>query len=97
MHDAELVGLASVRRPAYQGAEIEARQGEAAELHLVLGPVAAGKSAVLAEMLRSGAIDLAADTTRAVGIFGARCARSGDGPIPCAPGRRSCAVREPLR
>ena len=58
-----LEGVAAVASPAYQGARIEVRQGEAAELHLVLGPVAAGKSSVLAEMLRSGAIDLAADTT----------------------------------
>ena len=61
--NALLEGVAAVASPAYEGARIEVRQGEAAELHLVLGPVAAGKSAVLAEMLRNGEIDLAADTT----------------------------------
>ena len=55
--------VALVESPEYAQAGVEVRQGEAAELHLVLGPVAAGKSAVLAEMLRSGEIDLAADTT----------------------------------
>ena len=61
VHDAQLVGLASVRNPAYAGAEIEARQG--ASLTLVEGPVGSGKSEVLRNLLSTAAVDLVADLT----------------------------------
>ena len=61
VHDALLEGVAAVSSPAYSGAEIEARQG--ASLTLVEGPVGAGKSEVLRNLLATDAVDIVADLT----------------------------------
>ncbi len=62
VHDAQLVGLASVRQPIYKGAVIEHRQ-QGASLKLVEGPVGGGKSEVLRNLLSTAAVDLVADLT----------------------------------
>ena len=104
VHDAELVGLASVRRPAYEGAEIEARQG--ASLLLLEGPPGGGKSQELERLKAAGEIDGAADLTRlwaALGLVergadGLYPVRLGDDPVlPLSRYMKAVAVREGLR
>ena len=104
VHDAELVGLASVRRPAYQGAEIEARQG--ASLTLLEGPPGAGKSQELERLKAAGDIDAASDLTRfwaALGLVergadGRYPVRLGSDPVlPLGRYMKAVAVREGLR
>ena len=104
VHAAELVALASVRRPAYAGAEIEARQG--ASLLLLEGPPGGGKSQELERLKATGEIDAAADLTRlwaglglvergADGLFPLRL---GDDPVlPLSRYMKATAVREGLR
>ena len=104
VHDAELVGLASVRIPAYAGAEIEARQG--ASLTLLEGPPGAGKSQELERLKAAGEIDAASDLTRlwaALGLVergadGRYPVRTSDDPV-LALSRyvKAVAVREGLR
>ena len=62
VHDAALVGLASVRQPIYRGAVIEHRQ-QGASLTLVEGPVGSGKSEILRGLLSDGSADIVADLT----------------------------------
>ena len=104
VHDAELVALASVRRPAYTGAEIEARQG--ASLTLLEGPPGAGKSQELERLKAAGEIDAAADLTRlwsALGLVergadGRFPVRASDDPVlPLSRYMKAVAVREGLR
>ena len=105
VHDAQLVGLASVRRPAYAGAEIEARQGGG--LLLLEGPPGAGKSQELERLKAAGEIDAASDLTKlwaAVGLVergeadGRYPVRTSDDPVlPLSRYMKAVAVREGLR
>ena len=62
VHDALLVGLASVRQPIYRGAVIEHRQ-QGASLTLVEGPVGSNKSEVLRNLLATDEVDVVGDLT----------------------------------
>ena len=87
VHSAQLVGLASVRRPAYEGAEIEARQG--ASLTLLEGPPGAGKSQELDRLVgaENGRHDFGARSSREV----ARHRRRG-GRVFRAPDHRARGI-----
>ena len=104
VHDALLVGLASVRRPAYEGAAIEARQGGG--LLLLEGPPGAGKSQELERLKAAGEIDAASDLTRfwatlglvERGADGRYPVRLGSDPVlPLSRYMKAVAVREGLR
>ena len=104
VHDAQLVGLASVRRPAYEGAAIEARQGGG--LLLLEGPPGAGKSQELERLKAAGEIDAASDLTRfwatlglvERGADGRYPVRLGSDPVlPLSRYMKAVAVREGLR
>ena len=104
VHDAQLVGLASVRRPAYEGAEIEARQG--ASLTLLEGPPGGGKSQELERLIAADDIDAASDLTRLWAALGL-VERGSDGRFPIRESDdpvlalslyvKTVAVREGLR
>ena len=104
VHDALLVGLASVRNPAYAGAEIEARQGGG--LLLLEGPPGAGKSQELERLKAAGGNRRGKRSNKALGGVGL-VERGADGLYPVRLGSdpvlplsrymKAVAVREGLR